>query len=291
MTTGQRLSRIRHRHPGSAACAQVGLDRHEERRSGTEHRNQQGDIEGEELRQRHGGLRYRGPRAEAGRARRYAAGMMHEELTVLLDYHYWARDRLLDAVDRLSPDEFRRDLGSSFGSVRDTLVHTMSAEWVWCSRWEGRRARISGRSAPSVRARRAHPGTHPPPPIRPQPLQIPSTHPSAGTQSPRKSGTFSKPRSGTFSKPIDRPSGGWRGVAPSPILRANAENGGEDEVPEGQRGQGLSRSTGCARNGKRSGKRWVLSFCRKMLTPKAAQRANKAVLGSHKHVRPASRCS
>ena len=66
-----------------------------------------------------------------------------------------------------------------------------------------RRARISGRSAPSVRARRAHPGTHPPPPIRPQPLQIPSTHPSAGTQSPRKSGTFSKPRSGTFSKPID----------------------------------------------------------------------------------------
>ena len=63
-----------------------------------------------------------------------------------------------------------------------------------------RRARIS---APSVRARRAHPGTHPPPSIRPQPLQIPSTHPSAGTQSPRKSGTFSKPRSGTFSKPID----------------------------------------------------------------------------------------
>ena len=57
-----------------------------------------------------------------------------------------------------------------------------------------RRARISGRSAPSVRARRAHPGTHPPPPIRPQPLQIPSTHPSAGTQSPRKSGTFSKPQ-------------------------------------------------------------------------------------------------
>ena len=69
------------------------------------------------------------------------------------------------------------------------------------------RARISGRSAPSVRARRAHPGTHPPPPIRPQPLQIPSTHPSAGTQSPRKSGTFSKPRSGTFSKPILNPLG------------------------------------------------------------------------------------
>ena len=56
-----------------------------------------------------------------------------------------------------------------------------------------RRARISGRSAPSVRARRAHPGTHPLPPIRPKPVQIPSTHPSADTKSHRKSGTFSKP--------------------------------------------------------------------------------------------------
>ena len=70
-------------------------------------------------------------------------------------------------------------------------------------RRHARRARVPGRSAPSVRARRAHPGTHPPPPLRPQPLQIPSTHPSTGTQSPRKSGTFSKPRSGTFSTPID----------------------------------------------------------------------------------------
>ena len=64
--------------------------------------------------------------------------MTHEELTVLLDYHYWARDRLLDAVDRLGAEEFHRDLGNSFGSIRDTLVHLVSAEWIWCSRWEGR---------------------------------------------------------------------------------------------------------------------------------------------------------
>ena len=51
----------------------------------------------------------------------------------------------------------------------------------------------NGSAAPSVRARRAHPGTHAPPPIRPKPLQIPSIHPSADTKSPRKSGTFSKP--------------------------------------------------------------------------------------------------
>ena len=57
-----------------------------------------------------------------------------------------------------------------------------------------RRARISGRSAPAVRARRAHPGTHPPPSIRPKPLRIPSTHPSASAKSLQESGTFSKPK-------------------------------------------------------------------------------------------------
>lgn len=61
-----------------------------------------------------------------------------QDLQVLLDYHYWARDRMLDAVEALSPEQFTRDLGSSFKSVRDTLAHTYVAEWAWCSRWTGR---------------------------------------------------------------------------------------------------------------------------------------------------------
>ena len=63
--------------------------------------------------------------------------MNHSDLQTLLDYHYWARDRILDAVEKLTPDQFTRDLGSSFKSVRDTLVHTYSAEWAWHSRWRG----------------------------------------------------------------------------------------------------------------------------------------------------------
>ena len=39
--------------------------------------------------------------------------------------------------------------------------------------------------------------------IRPERLQIPSTHPSAGTPSPRNCAPFSKPERGIFSKPID----------------------------------------------------------------------------------------
>ena len=58
------------------------------------------------------------------------------ELHTLLDYHYWARDRLLDAAERLSPEQLTRNLGNSFPSIRDTLVHLYSADWIWCSRWE-----------------------------------------------------------------------------------------------------------------------------------------------------------
>jgi uncharacterized damage-inducible protein DinB len=60
------------------------------------------------------------------------------DLKTLLDYHYWARDRMLDAASQLTPEQFTRDLGSSFRSVRDTLAHTYSSEWMWYSRWQGR---------------------------------------------------------------------------------------------------------------------------------------------------------
>ena len=60
-----------------------------------------------------------------------------QTLRTLLDYHYWARDRLLDAVAELTPEQFTRDLGSSFRSVRDTVAHVYSAEWAWHSRWHG----------------------------------------------------------------------------------------------------------------------------------------------------------
>jgi uncharacterized damage-inducible protein DinB len=59
------------------------------------------------------------------------------DLTTLLEFHYWARDRVLDAATELSIDQYTRDLGSSFPSVRDTLVHLYSAEWAWYQRWHG----------------------------------------------------------------------------------------------------------------------------------------------------------
>jgi uncharacterized damage-inducible protein DinB len=63
--------------------------------------------------------------------------MTPADLETLLDYHYWARDRMLDAVEALTPEQYTKDLANSFGSVRDTAVHTYFAEWNWYLRWTG----------------------------------------------------------------------------------------------------------------------------------------------------------
>jgi uncharacterized damage-inducible protein DinB len=66
------------------------------------------------------------------------SAMRPQELRTLIDYHYWARDRVLAAIEPLSPEQFVRDVGSSFPSVRDTLAHLHGAEWVWLQRCEGK---------------------------------------------------------------------------------------------------------------------------------------------------------
>ena len=63
--------------------------------------------------------------------------MTHADLTLLLEFHYWARNRVLDAAAQLTADQYTRDTGNSFPSVRDTLVHMYSAEWAWFERWHG----------------------------------------------------------------------------------------------------------------------------------------------------------
>lgn len=61
-----------------------------------------------------------------------------EQVRNLFAYDAWANRRLLDTCAALSPEQFTRDLGSSFRSVRDTLAHIMGAEWLWLERFHGR---------------------------------------------------------------------------------------------------------------------------------------------------------
>jgi len=60
-----------------------------------------------------------------------------DHLELLVDYHYWARDRMLDAVGALPAREYLAARGGSFASIRDTVVHIYGAEWIWMQRWKG----------------------------------------------------------------------------------------------------------------------------------------------------------
>ena len=59
------------------------------------------------------------------------------EARELFAYNAWANELIVGACESLAEGAFTRDMGSSFRSVRDTLVHILTAEAVWLSRWQG----------------------------------------------------------------------------------------------------------------------------------------------------------
>jgi uncharacterized damage-inducible protein DinB len=64
--------------------------------------------------------------------------MTPDEMCVLYDYNAWANRRQLEAASKLTAEQFVQPLGSSFGSVRDTLAHIYGAEWMWLERFQSR---------------------------------------------------------------------------------------------------------------------------------------------------------
>ncbi len=57
--------------------------------------------------------------------------MTKDDIQLLHEYDRWANNRVLQAVSAMSAEQFTRDLGGSFRSVRDTLVHIIGGEWGW----------------------------------------------------------------------------------------------------------------------------------------------------------------
>ncbi len=62
--------------------------------------------------------------------------MNRDDIQLLFEYDRWANHSVLQAASALSAEQFTRDLGGSFGSVRDTLVHIISGEWGWLTIWK-----------------------------------------------------------------------------------------------------------------------------------------------------------
>lgn len=63
--------------------------------------------------------------------------MTVKDLQNLYDYYYWANRKLFQSISQLTPEQFRQLVAGSYGSVRNTLVHSLSAEWGWLERCGG----------------------------------------------------------------------------------------------------------------------------------------------------------
>ena len=60
--------------------------------------------------------------------------LMKQTITKLYRYNYWANHLILEKAAQVTETQFTEPTAFSAGSLRRTLVHTLSAEWIWRSR-------------------------------------------------------------------------------------------------------------------------------------------------------------
>jgi uncharacterized damage-inducible protein DinB len=62
--------------------------------------------------------------------------MTKQDIELLYEYDRWANGRVFDAASALTAEQFARNLGGGFPSVRDTLLHIIAGEWIWLQYWK-----------------------------------------------------------------------------------------------------------------------------------------------------------
>src|SRR2546422_1111144 len=60
-----------------------------------------------------------------------------ELVRTLYRYNEWANARVVTAAGRLHREELAAPGDAGHGSVRETLVHILGAQWIWVARWNG----------------------------------------------------------------------------------------------------------------------------------------------------------
>ena len=63
--------------------------------------------------------------------------MTVKDLQALFEYSNWANEKFFDVLSQLTDEQFIRPVAGSYGSIRNTLVHVLSAEWGWLDRCGG----------------------------------------------------------------------------------------------------------------------------------------------------------
>lgn len=62
---------------------------------------------------------------------------MLEYIHMIYDYNDWSNQRILETCEQLSQAELDAPTKNGYASLRATLVHALSANWLWLSRWQG----------------------------------------------------------------------------------------------------------------------------------------------------------
>lgn len=63
--------------------------------------------------------------------------MTVSDLQELYNYDCWATEKLFKVISQLTAEEFTQSVAGSYGSIRNTMVHVISAEWGWLDRCGG----------------------------------------------------------------------------------------------------------------------------------------------------------
>ncbi|MEO5325543.1 DinB family protein [Mesorhizobium sp. CC13] len=62
---------------------------------------------------------------------------MKQHFMMMAAYNQWANERIYEAAADLSDEEFGRDTGAFFKSMRGTLNHLLVADRIWMKRFSG----------------------------------------------------------------------------------------------------------------------------------------------------------
>jgi uncharacterized damage-inducible protein DinB len=63
--------------------------------------------------------------------------MEPNEIKTIFDYNFWAFERVWECISQISDEQFLEEIDYSTGSVRNIVVHIMSANRNWISRLQG----------------------------------------------------------------------------------------------------------------------------------------------------------
>ena len=63
--------------------------------------------------------------------------MDKSDVLELLNYNRWAKEKLIVSLEQVTQEDFEKDMHSSHGGIRGTLLHILFAVNAWSSRLKG----------------------------------------------------------------------------------------------------------------------------------------------------------